>query len=253
MIDLKFDTAINIRKAVARAGIYCLNHIIENGSFHLSHSNCLRECLNKIQDYFNTMIQRRNIQDPVLVIRSDDIEGFFTNVDVDAAITAHERVIQLYLLQFANKQRVGKRRFQATSRNSNKIYVPLAKTIKPQPGHYNTTKLPGKYSTVKLQEMTKIIQWTTQYRTFTLGNLMLKQKNGLFQGCPLSVYLALSIAFISEHDARLSTMGKTVHGLRYVDDKLGITVSENNPEAIAVANEILKEYNTIYRIAKFDS
>ena len=246
VIDLKFDTAINIRKAVARAGIFCINHIIGNGSFHLPHSMGLRERLNKIQDYFNILIRRRNIQDPILVIRSDDIEGFFTNVDVDAAIAAHERIIELYLIQFANKYRVGKRRFQATSRNSNKIYVPLAKTIKPQPGHYNTAKLPGRYSTVKLQEMTKIIQWTTQYRTFTLGTLTLKQKSGLFQGCPLSVYLALSIAFISEHDARLSTMGRTVQGLRYVDDKLGITVSENNPEAIAVAHEILKEYNDIY-------
>ncbi len=111
-------------------------------------------------------------------------------IDVDTAISAHERVIRLYRLQFANKRRIGKRRFQATARNSNRIFVPLAKTIKPQPGHYNTAKLSGKYSTIKLQEMTKIIQWTTQYRTFTLGTLALRQKSGLFQGCPLSVYLS---------------------------------------------------------------
>ena len=76
---------------------------------------------------------------------------------------------------------------------------------------------------MRLDELTRIIQWTTDYRTFTLGTLVLKQKRGLFQGCPLSVYLALSIAFISEHDALLSPLGNIVRGLRYVDDKMGIT------------------------------
>ena len=55
---------------------------------------------------------------------SDDIEGFFTNVDVTAAIAAHERIVQLYLDPFRNKRKVGKRKFQATARNSGKIYVP---------------------------------------------------------------------------------------------------------------------------------
>jgi len=38
----------------------------------------------------------------------------------------------------------------------------------------------------------------------------------LFQGCPLSVYLALSIAFISEHDTSLTMMGHSIRGCRYV-------------------------------------
>ena len=214
VIDLKFDPAINIRKAAARAGIFCLNNIKGHGSFHLSNSNSLRERLDRIQDYFKTMAGENNIQDPMIIMMSDDIEGFFTNVDAEAAIAAHERVIQIYLAQFANKKRVGKRRFQATARNSNKIYVPVAKNIKPGPGCQNTSKFTGKYSTVRLKELTAIIRWTTQYRTFTLGTLTLKQKCGLFQGCPLSVYLALSIAFVSEHDARLSTLGRSIQGLR---------------------------------------
>ena len=37
---------------------------------------------------------------------SDDIEGFFTNVDLEAAIEAHERIIELYLTQYANKKKV---------------------------------------------------------------------------------------------------------------------------------------------------
>ena len=246
VIDLKFDPAINIRKAAARAGIFCLNNIKGHGSFHLSNSNSLRERLDRIQDYFKTMAEENNIQDPMIIMMSDDIEGFFTNVDAEAAIAAHERVIQIYLAQFANKKRVGKRRFQATARNSNKIYVPVAKNIKPGPGCQNTSKFAGKYSTVRLKELTAIIRWTTQYRTFTLGTLTLKQKCGLFQGCPLSVYLALSIAFVSEHDARLSTMGRSIQGLRYVDDKMGITIAENNQAAITTAKLELAEYNNIY-------
>ena len=125
------------------------------------------------------------------------------------AILAHERIVQLYMAQFANKKKVGKRKYQATSRNSNKIFVPLAKSVKSAPGHYNTSKISGKYSTVILKEMTAIIRWTTQYRTFTLGKMILKQKFGLFQGCPLSVYLALSIAFVAEHEARLIYIGES--------------------------------------------
>ena len=246
VIDLKFDPAIDIRKAAARAGIFCLNNIKGHGSFHLPHSNCLRLRLDKIQDYLNAMANDENLQDPTLVMMSDDIEGFFTNVDVEAAIGAHERIIQIYLAQFAYKTKVGKRRFQATARNSKKIFVPIAKTVKPGPGWCNVTKFPGKYSTVQLKELTKIIRWTTQHRMFTLGTLVLKQKSGLFQGCPLSVYLALSIAFVSEHDARLSTMGKTIQGLRYVDDKMGITIAENNSTAIDKAKEALMEYNSVY-------
>jgi hypothetical protein len=253
VIDLKFEPAINIRKAAARAGIFCLragifclNNIMGNGSFHLPHANGLRERLDKIQNYFKIDAQEKELQDPVLVMRSDDIEGFFTNVDLEAAIEAHERIIELYLTQYANKKKVGKRRFQATSRNCKKIFVPIAKTSKPGPGWCNVTKFPGKYSTIQLKELTKIIRWATQYRTFTLGTLVLKQKSGLFQGCPLSVYLALSIAFVSEHDARLSTIGKAIQGLRYVDDKMGITIVENNPMAITTAKELLLEYNDIY-------
>ena len=177
---------------------------------------------------------------------SDDIEGFFTNVDVTAAIAAHERIVQLYLDPFRNKRKVGKRKFQATARNSGKIYVPYAKSEKPVPGNYNKSKIPGRYSTVRLDELTRIIQWTTDYRTFTLGTLVLKQKRGLFQGCPLSVYLALSIAFISEHDALLSPLGNIVRGLRYVDDKMGITITENTPIKIQEAKGTLLEYNQIY-------
>ena len=94
--------------------------------------------------------------------------------------------------------------------------------------------------------MTKIIRWTTQYRTFTLGRLLLKQKFGLFQGCPLSVYLALSIAFIAEHDARLSTLGKAIRGMRHVDDKMGITISENNPLALQQAKDDLIKCSEFY-------
>ena len=244
MIDLKFDPAINIRKAIARAGIFCMNHIMGHGSFHLPHASRLRLQLDSIQRYL--MEKNVNLVDPTLVMMSDDIEGFFTNVDVDAAIAAHERIIQLYLAQYANKKKVGKRRYQATARNSNKIFVPMAKSVKPGPGHYNTSKFSGKFSTVKLQEMTKVIKWTTQYRTFTLGTLLLKQKFGLFQGCPLSVYLALSIAFVAEHEARLSTLGTSIRGLRYVDDKMGITVAENNQVAIQQAKSDLKECNDFY-------
>jgi hypothetical protein len=75
---------------------------------------------------------------------------------------------------------------------------------------------------------------------------VLKQKRGLFQGCPLSVYLALSIAFISEHDALLSPLGNIVRGLRYVDDKMGITIAENTPIKIQEAKDVLVEYNQIY-------
>ena len=217
-----------------------------NGSFHLPNANGLREKLDKIQKYFKIDAQEKELQDPVLVMMSDDIEGFFTNVDLEAAIEAHERIIELYLTQYANKKKVGKRRFQATSRHCKKIFVPIAKTSKPGPGWCNVTKFSGKYSTIQLKELTKIIRWATQYRTFTLGTLVLKQKSGLFQGCPLSVYLALSIAFVSEHDARLSTIGKAIQGLRYVDDKMGITIAENNPMAIIAARALLLEYNDIY-------
>ena len=244
VIDLKFDPTINIRKAIARAGIFCINHISGHGSFHLSHSTRLRIQLDQIQKYLTE--STNHLQDPMLVMRSDDIEGFFTNVDVDAAILAHERIVQLYMAQFANKKKVGKRKYQATSRNSNKIFVPLAKSVKSAPGHYNTSKISGKYSTVILKEMTAIIRWTTQYRTFTLGKMILKQKFGLFQGCPLSVYLALSIAFVAEHEARLSTLGKAIRGLRYVDDKIGITIAENNPLMIQSAKDNLAEYNQFY-------
>ena len=41
------------------------------------------------------MAEENNIQDPMIIMMSDDIEGFFTNVDVEAAIAAHERVIQI--------------------------------------------------------------------------------------------------------------------------------------------------------------
>ena len=94
--------------------------------------------------------------------------------------------------------------------------------------------------------MTKVIRWATKYRTFALGKILLKQKFGLFQGCPLSVYLALSIAFISEHDARLSNLGMLIRGLRYVDDKMGITIAENNPISIHAAETNLVEYNQFY-------
>ena len=143
------------------------------------HTNGLREKLDKIENYFKTTAQEEELQDPMLIMMSDHIEGFFTNVDVEAAIEAHERIIQLYLAQFANKKKVGKRRFQATSRNSKKIFVPIAKTSKPGPGWCNVTKFPGKYSTIQLKELTKIIRWATQYRTFTLGTLVLKQKSGV--------------------------------------------------------------------------
>lgn len=246
VIDLKFDPTINIRKAAARAGIFCLNNIIGHGSFHLPNSTRLRQMLDTIQSKLGHVAKQNKLNDPVLVMMSDDIEGFFTNVDVTAAIAAHERIVQLYLDPFRNKRKVGKRKFQATARNSGKIYVPYAKSEKPVPGNYNKSKIPGRYSTVKLDELTRIIQWTTDYRTFTLGTLVLKQKRGLFQGCPLSVYLALSIAFISEHDARLSPLGNIVRGLRYVDDKMGITITENTPIKIQEAKETLLEYNQIY-------
>ena len=244
VIDLKFDPAINIRKAIARAGIFCMNHIVGHGSFHLPHATRLRLQLDSTLKYLSR--NGNHLIDPTIVMMSDDIEGFFTNVDVDAAIAAHERVIQLYLHQYTKKKKVGKRKYQATARNSNQIFVPRAKTVKPGPGHYNTSKFPGKFSTVKVKEMTTVIRWTTQFRTFTLGKLLLTQKSGLFQGCPLSVYLALSIAFIAEHDASLSTLGKSIRGLRYVDDKMGITMAENNPAAIQQAKSNLKEYNSVY-------
>ena len=76
--------------------------------------------------------------------------------------------------------------------------------------------------------------------------MILKQKFGLFQGCPLSVYLALSIAFVAEHEARLSTLRKTIRGLRYVDDKIGVTIAENNPLMIQSAKDNLAEYSQIY-------
>ena len=75
VIDLKFDPAIDIRKAIARAGIFCLNHIMDHGSFHLPHSIRLRHQLDKIQQYLQTKYD--NLHDPVLVLKSDDIEGFF--------------------------------------------------------------------------------------------------------------------------------------------------------------------------------
>ena len=109
VIDLKFDPAINIRKASARAGIFCMNHIMGHGSFHLPHASRLRLQLDSIQRYL--MEKNVNLVDPTLVMMSDDIEGFFTNVDVDAAIAAHERMIQLYLVQYANKKKVRKRRY----------------------------------------------------------------------------------------------------------------------------------------------
>lgn len=177
---------------------------------------------------------------------SDDIEGFFTNVNVDAAIEAHERIICLYQIQFANKKRQGKRRFQPTARNSKKVFVPLAKTVKPIPGYQDTSKIPGKYSTVQLKDLTPIIKWTAQYRTFTLGKLILRQKDGLFQGCPLSVYLALAIAFVSEHDASLTTIGRSIRGCRYVDDKMNFTISENNAPSILLAKDNLKLFNSTY-------
>ena len=104
VIDLKFEPAINIRKAAARAGIFCLNNIMGNGSFHLPNANGLREKLDKIQKYFKIDAQEKELQDPVLVMMSDDIEGFFTNVDLEAAIEAHEKptnvlIIGLYLTQ----------------------------------------------------------------------------------------------------------------------------------------------------------
>ena len=121
---------------------------------------------------------------------SDDIEGFFANVNVEAAIEAHERIIQLYSAQFLHKKRQGKRKHQATSLNTKKVFVPLAKAAKPTPGYLGTSKIPGKFSTVQLKDLTPIIRWTSKYRTFTLGKLILRQKDGLFQGCPLSVYLS---------------------------------------------------------------
>jgi hypothetical protein len=246
VIDLKFDPTINIRKAAARAGIFCLNNILQQGSFHLSNSAKLREKLDKIVLYFKTLSAPLHLTNPVLITMSDDIEGFFTNVNVDAAIEAHERIICLYQIQFANKKRQGKRRFQPTARNSKKVFVPLAKTVKPIPGYQDTSKIPGKYSTVQLKDLTPIIKWTAQYRTFTLGKLILRQKDGLFQGCPLSVYLALAIAFVSEHDASLTTIGRSIRGCRYVDDKMNFTISENNAPSILLAKDNLKLFNSTY-------
>ena len=69
-----------------------------------------------------------NLVDPTLVMMSDDIEGFFTNVDVDAAIMAHERIIQLYMAQYAKKEKSGEtkissdcKKFQQDLRSNRKI------------------------------------------------------------------------------------------------------------------------------------
>jgi hypothetical protein len=126
------------------------------------------------------------------------------------------------------------------------VFVPLAKTVKPIPGYQDTSKIPGKFSVVQLKDLTPIIKWTARYRTFTLGKLILRQKDGLFQGCPLSVYLALAIAFVSEHDASLTTIGKSIRGCRYVDDKMNFTIAENNPISILQAKENLKKFNDTY-------
>jgi hypothetical protein len=74
VIDLKFDPTINIRKAAARAGIFCLNNIIGHGSFHLPNSTRLRQMLDTIQSKLEQVAKQNRLNDPVLVLMSDDIE-----------------------------------------------------------------------------------------------------------------------------------------------------------------------------------
>ena len=82
--------------------------------------------LDAIQSKLEQVAKQNKLNDPVLVITlvmmSDDIEGFFTNVDATAVIAAHELIVQLYLDPFRNKRKGTK--FQATARNSGNIYVP---------------------------------------------------------------------------------------------------------------------------------
>ena len=67
----------------------------------------------------------------------------------------------------------------------------------------------------------QLVKWSVRFRYFKLGKLILEQVgDGLFQGDPLSVPLALAIGMQGEHSHRAIDANRIPDsiGERYVDD-----------------------------------
>lgn len=105
------------------------------------------------------------------------------------------------------------------------------------------------YVSVHVDDVQDVLQWATNFSCFMLGTVMLEQVLGLFQGCALSVILALMTAAADEAHwlALLGADRPLVCGLRYVDDRyLRFVYLLNNPESKATAYLLKTESSCIY-------
>jgi len=193
-----------VKKMATRAAYAIFNAVVKTRSPHTAQVMDVRERLDLMLVSSKKKARQADAEaDWVFQTVSDDVEGCYGALDPAEALVWWHRFVKLATDTLKRSERscyVG-----APSEHVSLANVP-------------PYRRPERAILFDLDTITRIIEWSIQFRYIKLGKLILWQCNGLFQGCPLSVILTLVALTMSE----LSAPSPMVRSLRYVDDKLSV-------------------------------
>ena len=150
----------------------------------------------KYRESFGTAVQTLEL--------FDDMSGFYTCLDRAGVLQRAEYVCNKY----KHRHRRGRHWISVTRRGN-------------QRPKFGKSSFNDDFVSIHVDEIYDVLTWASKFSCFKLGDHFLQQTLGLFQGCALSVILALFTAAADE-DRWLSSLGadrKLIYGFRYFDDR----------------------------------
>ena len=185
-----------LKSRICKAGFFMLTHA---GLDHLGISNT------RLLNYKDRWEHREKLGAKVQTMELlDDMSGFYTSLNRNGVLQRASYVLK---------------KFKACHRKSRHwISVPKRGNGTPRFGKSTND---DDYVWIHVDEILDVLTWASQFSCFMFGTSFLEQTLGLFQGCALSVILALFTASADE-DKWLGSLGadrSLVFGFRYFDDR----------------------------------
>ena len=185
-----------LKSRICKAGFFMLTHA---GLDHFGISNtCLSVYKHrwKYREKLGTSVMTTDLL--------DDMSGFYTCLDRNGVLQRAQYVLD---------------KFKSNVRRS-KHWISVPRRMK-IPTRFGKSSNDDRYVHIHVDEIIDVLKWASQFSSFMLGKHFLEQSLGLFQGCALSVILALFTASADE-DRWLNSLGadrNLVFVFRYFDDR----------------------------------
>ena len=182
-----------LKSRVCKAGFFILTH---SKLDHFGITNT------RLSQYSSRWKYRESLGTTAQVL--DDMSGFYTCLDRSGVLQRAQYILE----KFKRSHRRGKH------------WISVPRRGKSTPKFGKTTNCDD-FVSLHVDDIYEILVWASQFSNFKLGRHFLTQVLGLFQGCALSVILALYTAAADE-DRWLSSLGndrRLIYGFRYFDDR----------------------------------